>query len=219
MNLRYRSKIEPAGRGDRGFTLIEVMIAISLAAVVMTIISGILISMLDNRDYLEAETDTYYTAQVIMNLMARDFQSAFFTKNEETRIFQAENSSNLGEDMDEVSFTALSHFQWAKDVKESDQCEVEYFVRDIPEQKTNFLIRRLDTTIDEEPDEGGIEEELIEGVHSFNLRYYDRNDWIDDWSYETKFELPPIVEITLELENQRGEIVKFITKVELPLAK
>ncbi len=202
---------------DSGFTLIEIMVAIAIAAIVMAIVSYTLISVMENREYLEKETDFYQSAQLILDMISKDFACAFVSSREDYRIFTGEDASYVGDDRDRVDFTALSHFSWKKDAKESDQCEVGYFVLDVAEEKTNYLMRRYDATIDTEPGDGGQAMELLKGIKSFNIRYYDGNEWKDQWSLENDVYLPYVVEITLELEDMHGDVVKFQNKVEIPL--
>ncbi len=202
---------------ERGFTLIEIMIAFAIAAIVMSIVSYTLISVMENREYLEKETDFYQSAQLILDMISKDFACAFVSAREDYRIFTGEDSSYIGDDRDRVDFTALSHFSWKKDAKESDQCEVGYFVLDVAEEKTNFLMRRYDATIDDEPRDGGQAMELLQNVKSFNVRYYDGNEWQDQWSLENDTYMPYVVEITLELNDMHEDVVQFQNKVEIPL--
>jgi hypothetical protein len=57
---------------------------------------------------------------------------------------------------DSLHFTSLSHIRWIKDSRESELCEIGYFLERNQEMEKSFLFRREDWNVDGTLEEGGI---------------------------------------------------------------
>lgn len=213
----------------RGFTLMEVALAVAILAVMATLTWGSIARTFDAYETVTGIDGRYHNVRVAMNRMSRELSMAFLTaarrdKGKERMwetIFKAEASSPIAK----IHFTAFGHQIMRQDAKESDQSEIGYYGEadeDIRGQMN--LMRREDPRIDREPEEGGRSYILAEGIKEFKLRFFDPkdDDWTDTWDTEDSEyagRLPSIVEMTMVIEDENGKDLKFVTKTRINLTK
>lgn len=94
---------------------------------------------------------------------------------------------------EQLHFTALTNVRLQRDVQESDQAEVGYFLRDCKSREprkgreatttSRCLVRRLSPWIDDDVTKGGNEVVILEHIEEFKLRYFgpEREDWVEQW--------------------------------------
>ncbi len=194
--------------GAGGFTLIEVMVSISILA----IMGGLVVSTISNtllaRDML-ADSDTVnQSARVALGRLSRELELAYLTSstaaiNTFRTIFIAEDDDPA----DRLWFTSLSHRRLYRDSRQCDQTEITVWAEDDPEDSSLMvLLHREAPRIDHEPDKDGLILPLAHGVKRFDLYFLDGklNEWRDDWSTvgnETPERLPRAVKLVLVISK------------------
>jgi general secretion pathway protein J len=124
-----------------------------------------------------------------------------------------------------LDFTAFAHVRTDRDVHESDQAEVGYFLAknpDVPD--TRDLVRREQAPIDFDPLKGGIVNVVAEDVDTFEFRFLDplTGMWVENWDTTQVSgqpnRLPLEVEIKLVLNGVGGGTqYSYTTKLFLPI--
>ena len=212
-------------RGQRGLTLIEIALAVSILAIMGTLTFGTIARSWDAYEIVSARDARFHNVRTALNRMARDISMAFITEPQRTideddqwkTIFKAKDSSPFYE----LHFTAFSHQVRLTDAKESDQSEISYFGDNDEDDRNQLnLMRREDNRLDSEPEEGGPSFILAEDIKSLKLRFWDAkdDDWTDEWDTEDKeYEgrLPTIVEIKMTFEDDNGEEITLVTKTRI----
>jgi general secretion pathway protein J len=203
----------------RGFTLLEVMVAMSVVAVLSVTLFYAFAGLSRTRGILEENADIHTMGRVAMLRIQREVSLAFLTSlriptgSYETRFF--------GEDSDPVdllSFTSLSHERIVRDAQESDQTEISYFEESDPESGYLMLMHREAPRIDDDMETGGVVLPLSRRVKSLNFRYFDeqKRKWLDDWdsdALDQASRLPFMVSIELVLVDTEGEEHPFRSRV------
>lgn len=209
-----------------GFTLIEVLIAIVLLAVISLLLWQSMGSAIGSKDRSEKRDQAYRGASLAVDRIARDLSMAvLYTSMDFLGISgsaeQIMKSVLIGTnegDQDKLTFDTISHVRYLKDTKESDMAEVTYFLEkeDLEEDQDEAmsglyaLKKREKSPPDSEPDKGGSVQILLGGVKELNFRYYDlvKNEFLDEWD-TTKIDfanrLPRAVEITLIVQDPLDE--------------
>jgi len=212
-------------RIERGFTLAEVMISLSILALIGTLTYGVFNRTLAARQQAAAITEHYHMVRQAMQRMSREISMAFITPYRDCEdprtdtLFVGDRSGRSHR----LDFTSFGHFKTRADANESDQNEISYYVdQDPDDNKTKALIRRSSPRIDDEPDEGGIEQVLARNVEGFELEFYDDDDdrWVDEWdskNLEQRNRLPLFVKLTLNVETPSGDEEVFTTKTRIAL--
>lgn len=232
-----KSRARAAARrsaGQRGITLLEIMVSLGILALIATLIYGALDGMSRAREGLSRIGDRYHQGRTAMSRMTRELQSAFLSLHlpvnpaltSRSTIFLGKGSSKDAR----VDFTTFSHRRLARHGHESDQCEISYFLARDPDVSGKYdLVRREDPTIDLDPDKGGTVLVVAEDVAEFGLSYFDplTQLWTDSWDSSSSTgqlaRLPSQVKITLVLNHGPGDRpVRFQTKapieMQLPLS-
>ncbi len=165
-----------------GFTLLEVMIAIGIIGMIVSLIYGSFARTAESKELIEKGNDIYHEMRWALDKMEADLSTAYLTTNENSyTIFYGVNRDSAGRPVDELHFTSFNHLKFNPEARESDQCEISYFVMENPENGVLTLYRREDATPDEDNTDGGEFYDLAEGIIMFNLRYFDGVDWLDEW--------------------------------------
>lgn len=200
----------------RGFTLVEVLLAMAILAVIMT---GIYASFstagmnVEHAEVIREETDI---ARALINRLSADIENAYLKTNDDFTFFygkkeEAESGGNERVRRDSISMTTLTN--WRKPgSKETELWEVGYFFKEQPEGKGHMLYRRekRELSSDVPPLEGGIEYEITDRVAGLQFRYLSVSDWTDE-GWEQKRAIPKAVEITLTLDS--GKV--YTTRVDV----
>lgn len=210
-----------------GFTLMEVMIAVAITALMGTLVASSFHSSFKAKEIVEGEAERYRMLRGAMNRMSREIGAAFVSDRYDLKRYRDSNDrpTNFIGDRDRLLFTSLGHQRLYADAKESDQMVVEYSVKTSTERKANGrrdLIRRENPILDERMDRGGTEDALFEGVQRLELAYWDsdKKDWVNEWDTrrsERKSILPTRVRITLHALDENGKEVRYTTQARVML--
>ena len=214
-------------RRARGFTLLEVVVAVGITAMMGVLIAAAFQSGYRTKELVEAEGDRYRALRTGTDRMAREISNAFVSDHYDTRRYRDQNDrpTNFIGARDRLLFTSMAHQRLYADAKESDQMVVEYFTKSTPtpggQSKLN-LMRREDSILDDRMDRGGTEDVLIENVKRVDFAYWDsdKKDWVDEWDtrrIEKKSILPVRVRITISAVDETGREARYVTQARIVL--
>jgi len=224
-------------RSAYGFTLIEVLVAIAVLAALSALLFGAFSGLKRTKEGVERINDRQREARLAMGRMARELQMAYLSAHEpvpptrpvQKTVFKG-TSSVPG---DRVDFTAFAHRRLDRDSRESDQCEISYYLASNPDKPGVVdLVRREAWNIDLYPEKGGRVEVLATDVDLFDLTFLEPMtiQWLESWDSTQSTgqlgRLPTQVGITLVLNGGRRSShsrqqapIRLVTKVPLPIQK
>jgi general secretion pathway protein J len=212
---------------SRGMTMIEVIVAVGVLAMVAVLMHGVIDSLSRGKKGEAIRSERVHEGREAMQRIVRDLSSAYLSLHvpsnpaliTEKTAFVGRSSSHR------LDFTAFAHRRTDRDAHESDQAEVGYFLAknpDFPEQKD--LARREQTPIDFDPLKGGIVNVVAEDVDQFEVKFLDpmTSLWVDTWdSTQVSGQpnrLPLEVQIKLVLNGAGGSApYSYTTKVFVPI--
>src|SRR5262249_30677672 len=116
-------------RRTKGFTLIEVMIAVGVLALMMVIAWGTVVQTMRANKHFGAVQDRYREARNALAKMVSDIQTAYVSSNED-RTQQEPRTFFIGDasgDINSLRFSCFAHTRLYADANESDQTVVAYF--------------------------------------------------------------------------------------------
>ena len=122
--------IHPSMR--RGMTLIEIMIAISILAIVIGMAWGSFGMVSTQQERIQGINDRLHEVEQAVNRMVRDLSTAFMTTHglDDTQVMIRYKTGFLG-DKDRLDFTSMGYVRMFKDEKVGDQSEISYFIKDM----------------------------------------------------------------------------------------
>ncbi len=205
----------------RGFTLVELMIAVAITATLGAMTVGAFAQIDHASQVARDQSERYDAARLALSRMAREVSMAFLSDDYDRNRFgnapDRRPTLFVGRE-DQVLFTTMAHQRLYQDAKESDQAVVEYTLESDPDSSgEQALFRREKVHLDDEPDRGGRKDLVAAHVVSLTIAYWDqkRSDWAREWStrsVENANALPSRVRFTLEVKLADGRVERFATE-------
>lgn len=209
---------------DKGFTLIEVLLAIFIGSIVLTVLYASFFQINRAKDRIEEELELYHEARIIMSKITKDLATAFprgLVNSQSTGITTPFFYGVEEGDNSKLSFTSLSRTP-TQDARESDQTEISYFLAPIEDSDLFALVRRDNPTF--EPDTGGTQYAISERISGFSLTYLPKipengeaQGYSSEWNSNETLTLPAAVNVNIVLKSPRGEDIQFSTLVMIPI--
>ena len=200
---------------NRGFTLVEVMIAAAILALIVTILYGAFAGSIKSMEISSEGGDIYRRARIVLNRMTQEISCAYLPNLEKDisdiqYAFIGEDRAEDNLPRDTLSFTtaALPLKGPSRGLK-----EVGYYLNPDPETEVPALLMREDTTPDDRIDEGGTSHLLAEGIWGIDCTYYDErgrewNRW-DSTSAIFGGKFPRSVRISIFFKDEREELLSL----------
>jgi prepilin-type N-terminal cleavage/methylation domain-containing protein len=217
----------------KGFTLLEILIAIFILATVLSTIFAAYTGTFRVIRETEARTDVYAMARVALSRIQEDLESAYVYSREapdedssftEEVPFVGEDKTIEGSDADSLRFLSRARILLAEEDIHSGLTEIRYYVKESEERKGLVLYRSDTPEFQEkpEPETGGAT--LCEGLSAVRFTYVDQEgneyDSWDSFGKESGRRLPAMVSVLLEFVNETrpDAPVKFRGGAAIPLA-
>lgn len=210
-----------------GFTLIEVLIAIFIFTMVVTIVFGSFREIAFNAATVNKSGDIYEMAHGAMGIMQRDLESVYIVQKpgysppvfgQDPDPFRFEGGTELTGNtlFPKLRFTSMSHLPVNRDSK-TGIAEIVYYMDESEEY--GFILRRSDRLFFSE-DFVKIKSDpvLLRKIKTLTVKYYDEDgreheDW-DSESNEFGYASPTAVGIWVEIEDD-DRVLPFETRIEL----
>jgi type II secretion system protein J len=192
-------------RPIRGFTLLELILAMALVAIIsVSLYASLAIAWRAKRTAEEAVRPARASI-LAADLVCQDLESALPPTGILAGPFigTQQNGTSAGSAMDLLDFYCVG-----EDAPPAQQNQplmegirhVELSVR--TDVDPPVLVRRVTRNLLATTQDDAAEEILCRGVRSFALRYFDGNTWSDEWDSTTADNvLPTAVELTLEIQS------------------
>lgn len=202
----------------RGFSLLEIVVAISILALIGSITFGTIASALETRDMLEEEDRSNQSARIALDRLRNDLRLAYLTSNTSAVNTYVTQFIGKNESPDRLWFTSLSHRPMYRDSRECDQTEITYWTEADPTMSGAYvLLRREAPRIDNEPEKDGLISPLAYHLKDVSFRYINpkTNEWVEEWDTtgaDTPDFLPRAVQVALVFlvpdDEREGQFVE-----------
>ena len=204
-------------QNSKGFTLIEVLLALAILAAVMTAVYASFSTASRNVESAETVRDETDLARTLIARLSNDIANAYYNQDMKTTtiLYGKKEEAGTGDDkrrLDSLAMTTLTN--WRKpDSKETDLWEVGYHFEETADGRGHVLMRREKRELSKDIPllEGGVDLEITDRVEECQLRYYNGSQWSDEWDTRKHFSLPQKVEITLSLAEEK----RYVTVVDI----
>ena len=209
---------------EAGFTLIEVMIAVTILAGMALAMFLATTQILNTKDTVEERDEANHSVSFAMNRMAEDLSSAYIIKSMDMLGTKFEGEVAFKGKEDRLDFVNFNHIRFIQGAKESDSEEVGYFLAPDPDDPDlRRLMRRESVVVDKDPETGGQAFPMLNGVKNMRFQYLpsDNDEFKSVWdttSIEANGRLPRAVKIVLEVKlPQEEEVRTFTTLVPIQI--
>ena len=190
---------------NKGFTLLEVLIAVVLLGILASALYGSYFAVIRARERASAGMETRRELGATLDLMRREISSALFNRTDKQLRFVVEDRDTFGAPSSTLDLTTIappSGYLRA----ESGVVSVQYR---IPEKgKTRILVRQeRDLAFAAEADVPAYYPQM-EQISSFLVECYDGSKWVRSWDTAINGALPKKVRVTIQVEDD-GRPVEF----------
>ncbi len=200
-NIMHFFYIRGMRRG--GFTLIEVLVSLTLLTIVLGAVYSSFFSVQRAVERFDNVSLRYHEARTTLDIIRREIEAAILKNPKQEDI------------IDRASFEVLDRDIYGKTVSSMDLTAfsfrgtgisaVSYFVRE--NNKVLTLMKNEKPPIIKSK---GYAVDLIEGIESFTVEVLFNNKWVKTWNAADTRKLPEAVKVTIEFEDNG----RFITLSE-----
>ncbi|MGH7148688.1 MAG: type II secretion system protein GspJ [Nitrospiraceae bacterium] len=180
---------------EGGFTLVEVLLAVSLVAMMATLVFGSLYVTTSAIDAARANSAHEQIVRSTLRVMTDELSVGV---NRQISPWMGINGQLSGQPADSVAFLTIGQFRGTESAKDTELVRIVYTREG--DRLLRFVRRNLYGLTDE-----SIEQiELANRVKGFNVRYYDSksNLWLDEWDGRARGNPKALlIELTLLQEN------------------
>src|SRR5262245_46330174 len=201
-------------RGQSGFTLIEVLLAIGITATVMVTVGSTFHVLLNARDVVDDLTESTEAGPRILNLIERDLRGLWTYNVHNNAVFRGRDMDVNGRDADRMDFlTTTDASGFVLDLQDVPRkptiCEVGYWFKPNPRYRDVFeMWRREDPMVDQELITQGSFQLVHDRVKSFKVTYYETLGYEAEerleWDSSTEDKLPQRIKIEFTIERRRS---------------
>jgi len=209
--MKLSISISDTGRGEgkAGFTLLEILIAIFILAIIMTIVLGPFTGIMANSREAERKIDLYQTARSLTDILSADIRGIFpQPAGDEGYFFRASEEELDGMTTAPRLDFITTHSLLIRPQRNRFLSEVTYLLRKNAKDGLYTLIRRSESPPSAPFDEGGKEVPLCRIIESFRIQPISEDEDIKGQTGEIPRALR--IDFTLNLEGEKGNFVTMV---------
>ena len=225
-HARHEDAASRMTRGDRrGLTLLEVMVAVGILAMVSVLIYGAFDGLSRGKKNLGRVNDRYHQGRAALSRMARELSSAFLSAHQPLteQQFRRLTISKERARRPPIASTSPPFRTCGSFATRTRATRTSSRISALPTPKCRAscdLARRESPVIDLEPKRGGEVEVLAEDIDHFDVRFLDATTglWTESWDTSQATgqpnRLPFEIKLTLALKGGiENKPIVFVTKV------
>lgn len=196
---------------NSGFSLVEMLLAISILASVSVFGITILGTQMENRNDIARYNESQHILHAAMTRLYDDIRHVYHPTKKDAVIANVSRRKvkpALVSSRSEFYFTSQNFRSFLRDSPQSNLAVVGYTIRRDPNNsKLNQLVREVDTQFEQkiENSETKISLVLVPDLKEFKVTWWNGEDFREDWSTEqgdTREALPKMAKIELSIYNK-----------------
>lgn len=209
---RHSFSDRPASN-SRGFTLLEILVAISIVALVLTAVYGVFASISGAKERLERDAEIYQRARVVFDRLGRELRGVCPIGGAEQKgVFRTGTDAD-GQAILELTTSATAQLG----LQQTGIALIRYTLAPEPESapgKSLFRTEQSALLRDDVPGENGAMR-LATGVARLEWRFLVQGEWRSELD-AARDGLPALVEVALTMTDSRGHPLHFRSAFDLP---
>jgi len=182
----------------RGFTLVELLLAVVIGALVAVSAVAALRTITASRDRIENIQTVAGEIRFATEMIHKDLENLYRDSEAKNRKIVCQKASGYGTGNCMLTMYCVSSVKARVDEPEGDVYEVEYFIQQNEER--SLLMRRLKPNPSEENENTsfGILYPIGENIDVFEVRLLDggTGEWYSEWA-EERTDIPQLIEVRL----------------------
>lgn len=189
---------------NKGFTLLELLIALALLAILSAALYGTYFSLMRGRETATAGIESRRELRITLDLLRRELSSAFYNRANKRLHFVVEDRDIFGKPASTLQFTAISSPSTGN-LPTSDLVTLRY--QPVAKDTKIVLGRQVKNLF-------GTQETAryphMDEVEGFLVECYDGAKWVKSWDTAINMGLPKSVRVTVRI-REGEKTVNFFT--------
>jgi general secretion pathway protein J len=180
---------------NKGFTLLEVLIALLLMAILSGALYGTFFTAVKSRDRATAQMEPLRDVRGTLDMLRREIDAAFYSTTNKRLHFVVEDRDIFGKPASTIDFTTITT-PLAGRVPSSDMIEVRY---EPSENGNNIILNReeKDIYLENQP----VSYPQIDEIKGFLVECYSGGSWVKSWDTTLNHSLPQAVRVTITIQD------------------
>jgi len=218
-------------RGSKGFSLLEVMVALAISALMIALVAASFAATHRGHRRAMEHLELNQTVNETMARIRKLLQAAYLTPHIQNTVytpFETMDMDNMAEPYDAITFTTVAYSTYKIDAKQADLAEVTLFTEKEPPMKTEegeVRLHRLRVRVGGEINdrfevEGGVVYTLADHVTKFLIEFLDpAGEWRPEWvPIDRGWKLPCAARITLGVRSEGIEEIEAIEMIPFQMS-
>lgn len=198
-------------KSEAGFTLLEVLIAVALLALLSGALYGTYFSVVRGSEAARERTEPLRDARMALDLLRRELSAACYAKASERLRFVVEDRDLFGNPASILEFTAFT-VPRSGSVPSSDVVTVRY--RPVRDEHERLILSR--ESRDLYLDAKSLPYPFTGEIQGFLVECYDGSVWVKSWDTRLNGALPKAVRVTLQLKGEQEGKPEAFTAIVVP---
>jgi prepilin-type N-terminal cleavage/methylation domain-containing protein len=197
-NVRLRFR----GTSDRGFTLLEVLIAVTILSVVLAAIYSTFMLSYRATEGMDETLLKTQEARKALDILKRELDAAVYRAGDSQTLLRIHDRDIFGKQAAQLTFTTFSPLR-------PGLSRISYYVEE--KDKKLHLFKKVSSPSDTGETEGI---DIIEDLASFTVEALYNNTWVKTWDTEINKRVPDEIRISISFMAKEREVTFF--DVSLP---
>lgn len=188
-------------RLGKGFTLIEIIVSISIVAFVLAVALTAQVTTNKAKDKLIDLSDLASELRYATEYIRHDLNNVFRGTIKEELIIEGQVDAGLEPTNSRLTIKTVDFQPIRKGYPESGLCEHEYYL--VQEEGKSTLMRRRQPNVHAKGEIGGVVEPIAENIISFSVSYKAdvNSEYIKEWPPEKNTAAPYMLEVVLSAKS------------------
>jgi len=171
----------------KGFTLLEVLIAVAILSIVLTALYGtFFLSSRAMEDMDESMTKLQESRKAI-DILRRELESVYYNPNDEKTFVRILDKDLYGKQATQLEFTAFTTIR-------PGLSKISYYMEEKDKKRT--LFKKIGSSFGKEESEGT---DIIEDLEEFTIEAKYQDKWVKTWDTGLTKETPDEIKISLSV--------------------
>jgi general secretion pathway protein J len=182
---------------NKGFTLLEVLIALLLMAILSGALYGTYFTAVKSRDRATSQMEPLRDVRQTLDMLRREIDAAFYASANKRLHFVVEDKDIFGKPASTIDFTTITT-PLAGGIPSSDVIEVRY---EPSGDERNMILNReeKDIYLENQP----VPYPQIDKIQGFLVECYNGGSWVKSWDTASALNnsLPQAVRVTITIQD------------------
>ena len=191
---------------DRGFTLLEVLVAVALLSVILAAIYSTFILSHRAVEGMDESLLKNQEARKALDILKRELDAAVYRQSDSLTLLKIQDRDIYGKPATLLTFTTFSPLR-------PGLSRISYYVEE--KDKKLYLFKKVSSPFNTEETEGV---DIIEGLESFTVEAQYNNTWVKTWDTDINQTVPDEIRISISF-MAKGRNVTFFDVSEPKIDK